>query len=984
MGGQFFSYYVDIRLGKLVYNMKNKALLALLFRTEENMKTTNQKYFLKNIIVQVGAVVAIVAVGFFMHAMSAGGLSSAVARVRQLAQLSNVSLSEVDLVPMPYDAPLCAAGALPVNMMIILSKPDAATVYIIKDQNTAASQPAKLNAPFYLEKGSYRLYAKLNSGYSWSGRSQFSFTIDKACDGGVLATTNPPLPSASSTIASTTDAVNSNGGYSTTTAGTLATTSATVPNQVASTTPTLSTTTAPVPAPIPVPVVDTVFSVAKNYPTDGNIVPMILKDNVRTFTGVGQVTFQVELPSDNAYILVGSPDGWTSGGVFGVDRGLKRVSGTQRWVLQFDTKQFKDGDYRVGAAYFVRTEGWKYTSAVDFPIKNIVVVPVPVPVATSSAPVATSAEQYVPTWKSPTSTNAAPEAKFVPTLRLVVDDHQVTALGRMFDRELLEVRATTLPAQSVQFLALSLDGAFKPAIKELGKGGRDELLSRDGKEVWTYSIDMGEFPSGNYRLFARIRTLANTVEETAPSSISVQHLNQLVTNPNPSLSVEDTPPATATREQILQRVQDPSTCQNRQECQVFCSSSKIAQEKCANFARVEGMAGYNLTTVLSDVVKLQDSIRGEFSGKLAEYIARASYTGTTSPTVVASDTVAVAASSSWAYSDSVGRPSLADVLPKSVIDATVANPLKLASELPADVHTADDFQSYCGTIEHAERCTKIITNIAPDLSSVIKKQEEIVQRTEQHQVQVIEQRTGARIFTDTDNDGISDYDEINIFHTDPTKRDTYNTGYSDGATLLSQSSGVGQVAGATTSASIALAGGLAVENPKLTGTTQANIMNVGSVSALELKETDGGKKDIAKALFKGKALPNSFVKIYLFSDPIVVTVKTDDQGNWSYILDKTLPDGAHTAYVAMVDNGGRILAKSAPLPFVKEASALTVEAAGLTPGAPVEKGMFSGLTPLALIALVVGVLGLGLSVIGAVIGIRHSKQSSDDAGLGVN
>jgi hypothetical protein len=402
---------------------------------------------------------------------------------------------------------------------------------------------------------------------------------------------------------------------------------------------------------------------------------------------------------------------------------------------------------------------------------------------------------------------------------------------------------------------------------------------------------------------------------------------------------------------------------------------------------VQGISGYNSDAIQSDVVKLQAEIKTQFSAKLTEYVSRAAYTGT-STEVVASSSIPLQDASStaaaWKYAESVGRPSLADILPGPVLEATVANPVKLAAELPADVHTSSDFQAYCGTVDHAERCTKIITNIAPDLAPALKKQEEIVQRVEQHAAQVIEQRTGARIFTDTDSDGISDYDEINIFHTDPNKRDTYGSGYSDGAALLSQASDGPAVAGAATSSSIVLASGFAVENPKITGTTQANIMNVASVGVLEVKDTPSGKKDVAKALFKGKALPNSFVKVYLFSDPIVVTVKTDDQGNWSYILDKTLPDGAHSAYVAMVDNGGRILAKSAPLPFVKEASALTVEAAGPEIGAPTKTGMFSGLSPLALIALIVGVLGLGLSVIGAVIGIRHSAQQSGGNGLGTS
>lgn len=933
------------------------------------MKMQTKKYFWKNVLVQVSTVVAILAIGFFMYSLRSGSLQAQVARVRQLTAALTGALTEVDLIPMPYDAPICTPGTLPVNMMIILSVPDSAAVYITN--SAGVSMPAKLNVPFYLPKGTYKLIGQPRAGFAWSGHSAFNFTIDKVCDAvNTVAGSVASEPTVSNPVAS-----------STPTEPVAASSTPTEPPTAPSVPSQPAPTSTPV-VPPPVPNVDTTFSLTKNYMTDWSISPTIFKDNVRVYNGVGQVVLQIEVPSSNVKILFGNSDGWMSSGVFGPDKGLKNISGTTRWVLPFDSRKYADGNYRIAGAYFSNADGWKFTGVTDFRIQNTVPieeVKPPVPVATTTAPATTSKEEYVPTWK-PTTTTPASEATFAPTIRLVVDDRQVTALGHVFDRELLEVRATTLPAQSVQFLALSLDGAFKPAIKELGKGGRDELLSRDGKEVWTYSIDMGEFPSGSYRLFARIRTKDNKVAETAPSSISVQHLSQLGVNPNPPLSPSDVPPATATREQILQRVQDPSSCQNRQECQVFCSSSSAAAAKCAEFARVAGAALYDGKTIDSDTLKLREEIRNQFGHKLGEFIARATFTGTTTPDVVGTSSLSIA-TSTWVYPEMVGRPSLADVIPVPVLEATVANPTKLASELPADVHSVGDFQSYCGSVEHIERCSKIINNIAPDLAPAVKKQEEVVQRVEQQATQVIEQRTGARIFTDTDGDGISDYDEINIFHTDPTKRDSFSSGYSDGATLLSQSSGAGATAGTTTSPQITLLGGLAVENPKITGTTQANILNVASVASVELKENAEGKKEVSKALFKGKALPNSFVKVYFFSDPIVVTVKTDDQGNWSYILDKTLPDGAHTVYVAMVDNGGRILAKSSPLPFVKEASALTVEAAGPTVGTVTDKGMFGGLTPLALIALVVGVLGLGLSVVGAVIGIRHSNQSGGDTGL---
>ena len=69
--------------------------------------------------------------------------------------------------------------------------------------------------------------------------------------------------------------------------------------------------------------------------------------------------------------------------------------------------------------------------------------------------------------------------------------------------------------------------------------------------------------------------------------------------------------------------------------------------------------------------------------------------------------------------------------------------------------------------------------------------------------------------------------------------------------------------------------------------------------------------------------------LYIYSTPIVVTVKTDENGSWSYIFDKELDNGEHEVYVGMTDNAGRIVAKSNPLTFVKTAQAFTpVDAAG--------------------------------------------------------
>lgn len=99
---------------------------------------------------------------------------------------------------------------------------------------------------------------------------------------------------------------------------------------------------------------------------------------------------------------------------------------------------------------------------------------------------------------------------------------------------------------------------------------------------------------------------------------------------------------------------------------------------------------------------------------------------------------------------------------------------------------------------------------------------------------------------------------------------------------------------------------------------------VEAVAVAEVSAKPDGTKTASKISFKGKALPNSFATLYIFSIPIVVTVKTDNDGNWNYTLDKELENGEHKVFVAITDVKGTVVARSNPLPFVKEAFAITV------------------------------------------------------------
>ena len=174
-------------------------------------------------------------------------------------------------------------------------------------------------------------------------------------------------------------------------------------------------------------------------------------------------------------------------------------------------------------------------------------------------------------------------------------------------------------------------------------------------------------------------------------------------------------------------------------------------------------------------------------------------------------------------------------------------------------------------------------------------------------------RDGLELYGDYDQDGVSNYDEKYIYKTDPQNAFTAGSSLTDGERIL-----LGLDLFATTT------GRVPVESPQVEGNVVEDVFEVHSINVSPRSATAGVSQELVT--FSGRALPNSFVTLYIFSTPVVVTVKVDVSGAWTYTLDSELEDGTHELHVAMVDAGGKILAKSPVVPFVKRA-----EAAEFTP-----------------------------------------------------
>jgi hypothetical protein len=217
---------------------------------------------------------------------------------------------------------------------------------------------------------------------------------------------------------------------------------------------------------------------------------------------------------------------------------------------------------------------------------------------------------------------------------------------------------------------------------------------------------------------------------------------------------------------------------------------------------------------------------------------------------------------------------------------------------------------------------------------------------------------------DPDNDGLNNNDESR-YGTSPLSPDTDGDSYLDGVEIKNGFDPLKASQKDKTDK-------IVFESPKENGAIKKETYAVTNV---ELAKVANEKR----LKLTGKGLPDSFVTIYIYSSlPIILTVKTDANGDWSYIMDKQLDDGEHEVYVAVTDNTGKITAKSEPLPFVKTAEAAT--AIGETQAdmrakaslAPTAARTSSDL--LLIFAIILLSLGLVFSVVSLTVVYRAQKE----------
>jgi len=215
---------------------------------------------------------------------------------------------------------------------------------------------------------------------------------------------------------------------------------------------------------------------------------------------------------------------------------------------------------------------------------------------------------------------------------------------------------------------------------------------------------------------------------------------------------------------------------------------------------------------------------------------------------------------------------------------------------------------------------------------------------------LINEREGELLERDTDEDGISDYDEKFIYNTNPESAYTIEGGLTDAEKIRA---GINPTSENNEP--------INYQDPR--EDRETFISKIHKLERVELVKDETTQEN--RLNLSGQALPNSFVTVYIFSTPTIVTVKTDARGEWSYTLDKELENGEHEVYVATVDNSGRLIARSESIAITQTAEAAALGTFGIGETSPAQNDFVQDNFILIILAILLAAIILTLILSGA-------------------
>ena len=248
-----------------------------------------------------------------------------------------------------------------------------------------------------------------------------------------------------------------------------------------------------------------------------------------------------------------------------------------------------------------------------------------------------------------------------------------------------------------------------------------------------------------------------------------------------------------------------------------------------------------------------------------------------------------------------------------------------------------------------------------DESGVRQTMDDFEKQISQQETDIIENN---RILEkDSDGDGLSDAREI-LIGSDPLNPDSNGNGILDGDEVA---------LGYDPSKSNNL--NITYHDPQKAAPKKTDIYKFDDSNPVSSVKLSNGNMGIR---FEGWGLPDSYVTLFIYSNPVIVVVKTDAQGHWTYTLDKTINDGQHTAYAAQTDGEGNIEARSEVLVFMKKGASVTKTVANQEASLSSSTARMKNNFGMAIIVAVSLAFGAALMVIGYAARGAGKKEGEND------
>ena len=251
----------------------------------------------------------------------------------------------------------------------------------------------------------------------------------------------------------------------------------------------------------------------------------------------------------------------------------------------------------------------------------------------------------------------------------------------------------------------------------------------------------------------------------------------------------------------------------------------------------------------------------------------------------------------------------------------------------------------------------------PSIHTVMALRYQILKDKVRESEEQIKQDTNNLTTKDSDQDGLSDFDEVANFATNPLLADTDNDGVVDSVELIRNSDPlvVDQIV-------------VPNLNKNIEEVTFDSVVEIDLVSPL-VSATNNNEQEEYFVTVEGRSIPNSYVYLLSHSTDIVGIVKTGSTGLFSYTIEQNFDIGEHQLTAVLTDVTGEIVASSKPHRFARTQNTF-VAAATMSTATPLNNESNEDNVLLNLLVAAVGVITFGfvLLLLSSTLRNRHQQK----------